>query len=97
MSTAKRSTAVTFTALAMAEHEPCFGATHDWYLGWPMKARHGPPHVGTMIWASRVALGARRLHKRDESRIEQDHEQHPPYALILPRGAASAGRVPLYR
>jgi hypothetical protein len=22
-----------------------------------MKARHGPPHVGTMIWASRAALG----------------------------------------
>src|SRR5215470_14272872 len=31
MSTAKRSTAVTFTALAMAEHEPCIGATDDWY------------------------------------------------------------------
>jgi hypothetical protein len=27
-------------------------------LGWPMKARHGPPHVGTMIWANRAALGA---------------------------------------
>jgi len=26
--------------------------------GWLMKARHGPPHVGTMIWASRAALGA---------------------------------------
>ena len=24
----------------------------------PMEARHGPPHVGTMIWASRAALGA---------------------------------------
>jgi hypothetical protein len=27
-------------------------------LAWPMKARHGPPRVGTMIWASRAALGA---------------------------------------
>ena len=43
-----------------------------------------------------------------KSRIEQDHEQHPPYALILPRGAAYASlpqhrregqrsvRIPLY-
>jgi hypothetical protein len=23
-------------------------------VGWPMKARPGPPHVGTMIWASRA-------------------------------------------
>jgi hypothetical protein len=23
-----------------------------------MKARHGPPYVGTMIWTSRAALGA---------------------------------------
>jgi hypothetical protein len=23
-----------------------------------MGARHGPPHVGTMIWANRAALGA---------------------------------------
>jgi hypothetical protein len=29
----------------MPEHEPCIGATDDWYLGWPMKARHGP-HCG---------------------------------------------------
>jgi hypothetical protein len=50
-----------------------------------------------VIGETQAALGARRLHKRDEERIEQDHEQHPPYALILPRGAASAGRVPLYR
>jgi hypothetical protein len=27
-------------------------------LGRPMKARHGPPRVGTMSWASRAALGA---------------------------------------
>ena len=29
MSAAKRSTAVTFIALAMAEYEPCIGATDD--------------------------------------------------------------------
>jgi hypothetical protein len=41
--------------------------------GWPRKARHGPPRVGTMIWASRAALGAdgrngtdRMIHRRDE-------------------------------
>src|SRR5262249_16860563 len=27
-------------------------------LGWPMTARHGPPHVGTTIWTSQAALGA---------------------------------------
>ena len=37
------------------------------------EARHGPPRVGTMIWASRAALGAdgrkgtdRVIHRRDE-------------------------------
>jgi hypothetical protein len=42
-------------------------------LGCPMTARHGPPHVGTMIWTSRATLGAggrngtdRVIHKRDE-------------------------------
>jgi hypothetical protein len=24
-----------------------------------MKARHGPPHVGTVIWTNRAALGAK--------------------------------------
>src|SRR5262249_56996533 len=38
----------------------------------PMKARHGPPRAGTMIWANRAALGAggrtgRVIHKRDEA------------------------------
>jgi hypothetical protein len=42
-------------------------------FGWLVKARHGPSHVGTMMWASRAALGAggrngtdRVIHKRDE-------------------------------
>src|SRR5438309_1096004 len=42
----------------------------DGPVGWPMEARHGPPRVGTMIWASRAALGAgdtdKVIHKRDE-------------------------------
>jgi hypothetical protein len=55
-----------------------------------MKARHGPPHVGTMIWASRAALGANGSLNEMKSRIEQDHDQYLPYALIHPRGAAYA-------
>ena len=38
------------------------------------EARHGPAHVGTMMWTSRAALGAgghigtdRVIHKRDEA------------------------------
>jgi hypothetical protein len=36
----------------------CVGRRRALRLGWPMKARHGPPHVGTMIWTNRAALGA---------------------------------------
>jgi hypothetical protein len=35
-------------------------------LAWPMKARHGPPGVGTVIWTNRAALGANGQFKRDE-------------------------------
>jgi alkylation response protein AidB-like acyl-CoA dehydrogenase len=38
-------------AVGYAKQRVTFGAPQ-------MKARHGPPHVGTMIWASRAALGA---------------------------------------
>jgi hypothetical protein len=50
-----------------------------------------------MIWASRAALGAGGRNGTDrgfinemKSRIEQNHEQHPDFTLILPRGAAYA-------
>jgi hypothetical protein len=53
--------------------------------------------VGTMIWTSRAALGAggrngtnRVIIDEMKSRIEQNHEQHPDFALILPRRAAYA-------
>ena len=54
--------------------------------------------AGTMIWTNRAALGAggrngtdRAIHIREmKSGIEQDHEQHPDFALILPRRAAYA-------
>jgi hypothetical protein len=72
MSTAKRSTAATLTALAMAEDEP----TDDWYLGWPMKARHHPPHVGTMIWTNRAALGAGGRNGTDRIIPRRDDESH---------------------
>ena len=65
-----------------------------------MKARHGPPGVGTMMWTSRPALGAGGRDGTDgyfinqmKSRSEQDHDEYPPFALILsrlPRGAAYA-------
>ena len=62
-----------------------------------MKARHSPPHVGTMIWTSRAALGAGGRNGTDrvilnemKGRIEQDHEQYPPFALTLTKGAAYA-------
>jgi Bacterial regulatory helix-turn-helix protein, lysR family len=34
------------------------GAVGYGFSEWPVKARHGPPHVGTMIWTNRAALGA---------------------------------------
>jgi hypothetical protein len=43
--------------------------------GRPMKARHGPPRVGTRYWASRAALGARRFIDEMKNHIEQRHEQ----------------------
>ena len=53
--------------------------------------------VGTMLWTNRAALGAGERDGTDgyfinqmKSRIEQDHEQHPDFALILPRGGAYA-------
>jgi hypothetical protein len=57
------------TASDWMNTNPFIGATDDWYLGWPMKARHGPPRVGTMIWASRAALGA-------DGRVSTDRVMH---------------------
>jgi hypothetical protein len=37
------------------------------------------------------------IHKQAKSRIEQDHEQHPDFTLILPLRRSVCGRVPLCR
>jgi len=63
-----------------------------------MKSAARSARVGTMIWTSRAASSApagvtapiRQFIDEMKSRIEQDHEQHPPFALILPRRAAYA-------
>ena len=56
--------------------EPCIGATDDWYLGWLTKARHGPPHVGTIIWTNRAALGAGGRNGTDRIIPRRDDESH---------------------
>jgi len=45
-------------------------------FGWLMKARHGPPHVGTMVWASRGGLGAGGLNGADRVIHKRDEEPH---------------------